>query len=39
MLDAITQWNEKPDKAATEHTVCHLIEGFLEATEGIESNR
>tara|TARA_R110001592_G_scaffold200586_1_gene449462 strand:+ start:2725 stop:3153 length:429 start_codon:yes stop_codon:yes gene_type:complete len=28
MCQAVIEWNDKPNKAPTEHTICHLIEGF-----------
>ena len=28
MSQAVLEWNNKPDKAPTDQTICHLIEGF-----------
>ena len=30
MLAAIEEWNTKPDQEPNSHTICHLIDGFLD---------
>jgi DNA-binding transcriptional MerR regulator len=38
MISALSQWQEKEDKAPTPHMVCHLIEQFEMLGKGSESN-